>query len=132
LIDDKESGSTQFAMRGIISLATSLVISLFALRLSHAQTVSTEQCATSVHAVLARGQGAGDDLDVMVTIQDLILQQIPGSTSQALPYGHGGSDIFLAVHDGALLLQQYVRDYVASCGPEAKIALVGYSMVRTD
>jgi hypothetical protein len=96
----------------------------------HSQTVPPERCATGVHAILARGQGPGDHLNVMVSIQNLILQLIPGSSSIALPYKHGLDDHRAAAADGALMMQQYVREYVASC-PKSKIFLMGYSLVRT-
>lgn len=85
-------------------------------------------CATGIHVILARGQGAGDHLNELVSIRDLILERIPGSTSVALPYDHGSANKFLAVHDGALLMQKYIRDYVSSC-PDSKIAVFGYSLV---
>ncbi|KAJ5628255.1 hypothetical protein N7490_010483 [Penicillium lividum] len=94
---------------------------------SHAQITAPEFCATGVHAILIRGQGSGDDLNVMVSMQNLILQLIPGSTSVALPYDHGGEDHRVVAVDGALLMQSYIRDYVASC-PQSKIFLMGYSL----
>lgn len=96
---------------------------------THAQTMSPEQCATGVHAILARGQGPGDHLNVMVTIQSLILQLIPGSSSVALPYNHGEDDHRAAASTGAQMMQQYIREYVTSC-PKSKIFLMGYSLVR--
>ncbi|CAG8369572.1 unnamed protein product [Penicillium salamii] len=60
------------------------VISTLLLR-SQAQLVSEDECATRVHAIIARGQGGGDDLNVMSTLSDLILQEIPGSTTLGLP-----------------------------------------------
>lgn len=93
-----------------------------------AQTVAKTQCASSVHAIIARGQGPGDDLNVMVKVQNMILDQIPGSTSIGLPYAHNASDKFTAVHDGAILMQNYVTEYLKVC-PESKIALIGYSLV---
>lgn len=95
----------------------------------HSQTVPSERCATGVHAILARGQGPGDHLNVLVSIQNLILQLIPGSSSVALPYNHGENDHRAAAAGGALMMQQYVREYVASC-PRSKIFLMGYSLVR--
>lgn len=65
----------------------------------------------------------------MISIQNLILQLIPGSSSVALPYQHGLDDHRAAAASGALMMQQYVRDYVASC-PKSKIFLMGYSLVR--
>ena len=94
----------------------------------YSQTVPSERCATGVHAILARGQGPGDHLNVMVSIQNLILQLIPGSSSVALPYKHGLEDHRIAAADGAQMMQQYVREYVASC-PHSKIFLMGYSLV---
>lgn len=96
---------------------------------THAQAVPPEQCATGVHAILARGQGPGDHLNVMVSIQNLILQLIPGSSSVALPYRHGENDHRVAAASGALMMQQYIREYAASC-PKSKIFLMGYSLVR--
>jgi hypothetical protein len=108
------------------------VISNLLLR-SQAQQVSGDECATSVHAIIARGQGGGDDLNVMSTLSDLILEQIPGSTTLGLPYDHGNvltdEAKLLTVHDCAILMQEFVREYAASC-PNTKIAVVGYSMVR--
>lgn len=92
-----------------------------------AQKVTASQCATGIHAILLRGQGPGDNLNVLGTISTLILQQIPGSTTLGLPYGHNDQDKQAAVHDGALMLQNYVTEYVSSC-PESKILLLGYSL----
>lgn len=103
-----------------------LVLSLGGI-LAHAQSTLPEQCATGVHAILIRGQGPGDHLNVMVTIQNLILQVIPGSTSIALPYKHGLDDHRRAAADGAYLMQEYIREYIADC-PNSKIFLHGYSL----
>lgn len=101
--------------------------------LSQAQLVSENECATSVHAIIARGQGGGDDLNVMSTLSDLILQQIPGATTLGLPYDHENVLTDSAkrdtVHDAAVLMQEFVREYAEAC-PNAKIVVVGYSMVR--
>lgn len=100
---------------------------------SFAQLVPANECALSVHAIIARGQGGGDDLNVMSTLSDLILQQIPGSTTLGLPYDHGNvlsdDEKRNTVYDGAVLMQEFVQEYAQSC-PKAKIAVVGYSMVR--
>lgn len=112
-----------------ITLFQNLVLALSIFQPSHAQVVPPEDCATGVHAILARGQGPGDHLNVLVTIQNLILQLIPGSSSVALPYKHGDDDHRVAAANGALLMQQYIRDYVAIC-PKSKIFLMGYSLVR--
>lgn len=98
------------------------------MNLSNAQITPPELCATGVHAILIRGQGPGDHLNVMVSMQNLVLQLIPGSSSVALPYNHGGPDHRVVAADGALLMQQYIRDYVTSC-PVSKIFLMGYSLV---
>lgn len=94
----------------------------------HAQQTATVECASSVHAIILRGQGPGNNLNVMVKLQDMILEQIPGSTSLGLPYAHAGQNKFNDVYSGALMLQDYVISYVKSC-PHAKIALLGYSLV---
>ncbi|KAJ5915463.1 hypothetical protein N7466_011396 [Penicillium verhagenii] len=99
----------------------------FIITTSYSQTTQPELCATGVHAILIRGQGPGDHLNVMVTMQNLILQLIPGSSSVALPYHHGGDDHRVVAADGALLMQQYIRDYVASC-PHSRIFIMGYSL----
>lgn len=93
----------------------------------HAQSVPSSECATGIHAILARGEGGGDPLNVLVSISNLILEQIPGSTTLGLPYPYGNENKAQAVHDGALMFQDYVRQYVASC-PNAKILLLGYSL----
>lgn len=93
-----------------------------------AQQTHAAECASSVHAIILRGQGPGNDLNVMVNLQDMILQQIPGSTSLGLPYDHAGQNKFDDAYHGALMVQEYVTSYVKSC-PRAKIALLGYSLV---
>jgi hypothetical protein len=108
----------------VIALVSSLLF-----QQTHAQTVAKKDCATGVHAILARGSGQGNDLNVLVKLKEAILEQIPGSTVLGLPYGHGNPNKFEAVYNGALLLQRYIEDYVASC-PDTKIALLGYSLVR--
>lgn len=104
----------------------------FMLIQTNAQSVSEDECATSVHAIIARGQGRGDDLNVMSTLSDMILKQIPGSTTLGLPYDHQNVLTDYAklhtVHDGAVLMQQFVQEYSESC-PQTKIVVVGYSMV---
>ena len=93
-----------------------------------AQTVGPDECATGVHAIFARGEGFGSDFDVLNATSDLVLDQIPGSTSLALPYAHANLLVKpVDVHDGALMFQDYIRQYVASC-PDSKLLLLGYSM----
>lgn len=115
------------------SLATFAIVAGLFFQKTHGQSVAPEQCATGVHTIIARGQAATgetgfDPLNVMTALQNLILNQIPGSTSLGLPYQYGAEDKFVAVHDGAQLLQDYITSYVASC-PKAKIVVVGYSLV---
>ncbi|CAL5871695.1 uncharacterized protein PFLUO_LOCUS5948 [Penicillium psychrofluorescens] len=118
-------------MRGVtfqtLPLTVIALVLLLLFQQTHAQTVAKGDCATGVHAILARGSGQGNDLNVLVKLKQAILEQIPGSTVLGLPYGHGNSDKFEAVYNGALLLQRYIEDYVASC-PDTKIALLGYSL----
>ncbi|KAJ5112770.1 hypothetical protein N7532_000815 [Penicillium argentinense] len=109
-------------LRGLLAFA--LVVSIPG---SLAQKVASQDCATGVHAIISRGQGPGGDLSVMGALSDMILDQIPGSTTLGFPFDHDADDKFTAVHSGALMLQQYVHDYVDSC-PKAKIALIGYSL----
>jgi hypothetical protein len=107
--------------RWLLVLATFIVPNI-------GQTVTSTSCASSVHLLLLRGEGTGDDLNVLDTIQNLVLEQIPGATSLGLPYQHGNSDKQLAAYNGSLLLQQYIAEYVTSC-PDSKIAILGYSLV---
>lgn len=81
--------------------------------------------------LLLRGEGTGDDLNVLDTVQELVLDQIPGATVLGLPYQHGDSDKQFAAYNGSVLLQQYITEYVASC-PDSKIAVLGYSLVIID
>lgn len=106
------------------------VISLLFCTYGQAQYVDASQCASSVHAIIARGSGTGDVLNVLVALQDLILAEIPGSTSLGLPYNYSKDNVYEAVQDGAWLVQNYIEEYVASCGADAKIAVIGYSLVR--
>ncbi|KAJ5088242.1 hypothetical protein N7456_011858 [Penicillium angulare] len=104
-----------------------LLFSYFAFPPSIAQKTPPELCAGGVHAILIRGQGPGDHLNVMVSMQNLVLQLIPNSSSVALPFHHGGSDHRIVAAEGALMMQDYIRQYVASC-PQSKIFLMGYSL----
>ena len=123
-------------MLGLIRLYSLVVFTIASdlfFQQTHGQNVPPEQCATGVHAIIARGQAATgetgfDPLNVMAALQNLILNQIPGSTSLGLPYQYGAENKFVAVYDGAQLLQDYITSYVASC-PKAKIVVVGYSLV---
>jgi hypothetical protein len=113
------------ALRVILSAALCLGLG------AHAQT-PPHGCATGVHAIMAREIGAGDNLSVLVTIQNQILKAIPGSTSVAIPYNHNPSTVpqdIAAIDQGGITMQEYVREYVASC-PDAKIVMFGYSLVR--
>ncbi|EKV05523.1 Acetylxylan esterase, putative [Penicillium digitatum PHI26] len=117
----------------ILKIAWALLAAISGLTATYAQSMPEDECATGVHAIIARGQGGGDDLNVMSTLSDLILKQIPGSTTLGLPYDHENVLTDFAklhtVHDGAVLMQQFVQEYSESC-PQAKIVVVGYSMVR--
>lgn len=95
------------------------------------QETPPSQCATGVHAILMRGQGPGDHLNVMVSVQNLVLQLISGSSSVALPYNHGADDHRVAASNGTYMMQDYIRSYVASC-PDSKIFIIGYSLVSGD
>ena len=95
---------------------------------SLAQETPPELCATGVHAILMRGQGPGDHLNVMVSVQNLVLQMIPGSSCVALPYNHGTDDHRTAASNGSYMMQDYIRSYVASC-PNSKLFIHGYSLV---
>lgn len=111
------------------SFQNALFLGLFhSFQLSLAQETLPSQCATGVHAILMRGQGPGDHLNVMVTVQNLVLQLIPGSSSVALPYAHDADDHRVAASNGSHMMQDYIRSYVASC-PESKIFIHGFSLV---
>lgn len=105
----------------LLVLATCIVPSI-------AQTVSSTSCASSVHLLLLRGEGSGNDLDVLAAIQDLVRENIPGSTSRGLPYQHANLDKDYAAYNGSIMLQQYITEYATSC-PNSKIAVLGYSLV---
>ena len=60
-------------------------------------------------------------------MSNLMLENINGSTSVALPYDHGDWDKWIAMLNGSLLLVEYVADYVSSC-PDSKIFILGYSL----
>ncbi|KAJ5178085.1 uncharacterized protein N7500_000784 [Penicillium coprophilum] len=115
----------------IVKIIWALLAITLMLTQTHAQSVSEDDCATGVHAIITRGQGGGDDLNVLITLSDLILKQIPGSTTIGLPYDHenvlNDTAKMHTVHDGAVLMQQFVQEYVESC-PSTKIVVVGYSM----
>ncbi|KAJ5782789.1 hypothetical protein N7457_004563, partial [Penicillium paradoxum] len=117
----------------IVGIVWALLTAISVLIQTNAQSVSERECATGVHAIIARGQGGGDHLNVLSTLSDLILQQIPGSTTLGLPYDHENvltdDQKRHTVFEGAVLMQEYVEEYVESC-PRSKIAVVGYSMVR--
>ena len=107
-------------------------ISLFLLLMTivvhgYGQTVTSEDCATSVHGIFMRGQGTGDDYNTLSAMSNLMLENINGSTSVALPYDHGDWDKWIAMLNGSLLLVEYVADYVSSC-PDSKIFILGYSL----
>ncbi|KAJ5219729.1 hypothetical protein N7468_008933 [Penicillium chermesinum] len=115
----------------IFGAASVALIAIGAVQPSFAQSVAADDCATGVHAIIARGQGPGNPnstLDVMVTLQDLILAQIPGSTSLGLPFNYNEENKFDSVYNGAHLMQSYVTEYHKSC-PQSKMAVVGYSLI---
>ncbi|KAJ5497004.1 hypothetical protein N7463_008991 [Penicillium fimorum] len=102
-----------------VKIIWALLAATLMLTQTHAQSVSENECAMGVHAIIARGQGGGDDLNVLSTLSDLILKQIPGSTTIGLPYDHknvlNDTAKLHTVQDGAVLMQQYVQEYVKSC-----------------
>ncbi|KAJ5312287.1 hypothetical protein N7508_003117 [Penicillium antarcticum] len=114
-------------MHGVIA---QLIWAFLCLILRHTYAQEPDECAR-VHAIIARGQGGGDDLNVMSTLSDLILQQIPDSTTVGLPYDHenvlSNEAKRLTVHDGAVLMQEFIEEYLESC-PDTKLVVIGYSM----
>ncbi|EED24616.1 acetylxylan esterase precursor, putative [Talaromyces stipitatus ATCC 10500] len=111
----------------VSSLAFRLLILATFIVPSIAQAINPADCASSVHLLLLRGEGTGDDLNVLDTIQNLVLEQIPGATSLGVPYQHGDSDKQFAAYNGSVLLQQYIAGYATTC-PDSKIAVLGYSL----
>lgn len=52
----------------IVKIVWALSAVTLILTQTYAQSVSEDKCATGVHAIIARGQGGGDDLNVMSTL----------------------------------------------------------------
>lgn len=85
------------------------------------------QCATGVHAFFLRGQGPGDDLNVLVPLKDKLMSSIPGSTYTAVPYDHNGWNKLVDIYTGGYLFRTLLATYVRQC-PQTKIFALGYSL----
>ena len=84
-------------------------------------------CATGIHAFFLRGQGPGDDLNVLVPLKDKLMASIPGSTYTAVPYMHGFWATLIGMYQGSYLFRDLLAEYVRRC-PETKIFALGYSL----
>ena len=85
------------------------------------------QCATGVHAFFLRGEGPGNDMNVLIPLKDKLMSTIPGSTYTSIPYSHAFWIKLMSVYNGAYLFQDYVAEYARRC-PQTKIFALGYSL----
>ncbi|KAK4495452.1 hypothetical protein PRZ48_013783 [Zasmidium cellare] len=108
--------------------------------LSMAAPLSTRQsCASGFYIIVARGSNEAPGEGKPGQVADLIEQMVPGSYSVAVDYPAtiiaDDSSYPSSVTDGINDTENKIKSYVAACGSDSRIVLVGYSQggnVMTD
>ena len=115
---------------GLVATAALSVAVPGAQELAPRQSTPAANCS-SLHVIAVRGlnqDGSRDWYQFLIGAVNIILGAVPGSSSIGMVYGAGDIDQIAGINNGTVELQEYVRQYVASC-PGAKIGLLGYSDV---
>ncbi|GIZ46447.1 hypothetical protein CKM354_000957300 [Cercospora kikuchii] len=98
-------------------------------------------CATGngLYILVARGSNQPVGEGTVGPVANLVEAQVAGSYSHAIDYPATiialDSNYITSVVDGIEDTKQSIEDYVAACGPNSRIALIGYSQggnVMTD
>lgn len=108
--------------------------------LSMAAPLSTRQsCASGFYIIVARGSNEAPGEGKPGQVADLIEQMVPGSYSVAVDYPAtiiaDDSSYPSSVTDGINDTENKITSYVAACGSDSRIVLIGYSQggnVMTD
>lgn len=132
-------GFTTLALSALLSsLATSSPIS------SPSSLLPTKRQITCVpsnglYILVARGSNQPEGEGSVGPVANLIEAQLAGSYSHAIDYPatiiSWESNYFSSVEDGIEDTKKSIQEYVAACGEDARIALIGYSQggeVMTD
>lgn len=132
-------GFTTLALSAILSsLATSSPISSPSSLLPTKRQIT---CAPSsgLYILVARGSNQPEGEGSVGPVANLIEAQLAGSYSHAIDYPatiiSWESNYFSSVEDGIEDTKKSIQEYVAACGEDARIALIGYSQggnVMTD
>ncbi|KAJ3493678.1 hypothetical protein NLG97_g4586 [Lecanicillium saksenae] len=118
------------ALAAVAALASAAVAAPLEARVS---------CASGVYMIVARGTGEAAGEGKPGQVADMVAARVPGSASVAVDYPASAikkRDLYPAsVTKGINDTKKKIQDYVAQCGDNSKIALIGYSQggnVMTD
>lgn len=94
---------------------------------------STIECVDGLKMFVSRGTDESAGVGETGKVVEAIAQRINGSSYEANPYPASGDNpnYFISVANGTAVLKQLVTEYAEYC-PESKMALFGYSQVRSD
>ena len=94
-------------------------------------TAQSPNCSAPMHLIVARGSGADPGLGFMRVVAERIAEVVPGTTIEALEYPASFAGYFdTSQPAGVREMTRVFTSYVDSC-PEGRVALLGYSQVRT-
>lgn len=96
-------------------------------------------CVSGLYMIVARGTGEAAGEGKPGQVADLVAAAVPNSASVAVNYPASALKKRTlypqSVTDGINDTKNKIQDYVAACGPNSRIALIGYSQggnVMTD
>lgn len=87
-------------------------------------------CAPGLYMIVARGSNEPAGEGRIGAITKAVKAQVPGSTSVAVDYPATiltGTLYPESVYEGIIDTKKKVRNYVAACGDDSRIVLIGYS-----
>lgn len=107
---------------------------------SHALPLeSRANCVSGLYMIVARGTGEAAGEGKLAQVANMVAARVPNSVSVAVDYPASAlkkRTIYpQSVTDGINDTKKKIQDYVAACGPQSRIALIGYSQggnVMTD
>ena len=131
------AGRDVLIMRSFILLSLGLSLSSLSVATDHSlyerasnSSAANTTCASGVHMIVARASTEAPGEGIIGAVATRVQQAVPGSDSEAVVYPATLTDYLDSEASGVAGMKELIQSYVARC-PSSKIALLGYSQVRS-
>jgi len=110
--------------------STLLLASTFAATAIAATPLSRQEeqpCVSGLHFIVARANTENPGYGILTGLVNTLVATIPDSSSIAVDYPATLPDYPESEAKGVAEMTRLIQEYVAQCGEESKVALMGYS-----